>query len=148
MVNTQQNDLITKEKIIMTQRNIDVMDIIVSKMAEGAKFSKALKLVYNKRNVCIPYNDDTCDVSIMELGLSNRPRNALIRTKIRTIGDLVEFCNNNKLTEITNLGMGSGIEIFETILDYSWEHMTQDDRVIFLIDAVERNSNNIREEIA
>lgn len=132
----------------MTQRNIDVMDIIVSKMAEGAKFSKALKLVYHKRNVCIPYNDSDFDVSVMDLGLSSRATNALLRTKLRTLGSVIEFCNENKITNIINLGKNSGIEIFEAVLDYRWKHMSHSERTLFLIDTVERNQDYIREEIA
>lgn len=132
----------------MTQRNIDVMDIIVSKMVEGDKLSKALKRVYSKRNVVIPYNEESFRVSLMELGASARATNALLRARLRTIGDVVEFCKDRKITEIINLGRNSGIEVFESILDYCWEHMSQEKRVLFLIDTVERNSEHIRDEIA
>lgn len=132
----------------MTQRNIDVMDIIVSKMKEGDKLSKALEKVYNKRNVCIPYDDCNMNVSLMDLGMTARATNPLLRAKLRTIGDVIEFCKTQKITEITNVGKTSGIEVFETILDYCWEHMTADEKTLFLIDTVERNSNNVREEIA
>ena len=132
----------------MTQKNIDVMDIIVSKMVEGDKLSKALKKVYDLRNVCIPYSDEDLKTSIVALKMSNRSTNALIRAKLKTIGEVVEYCENHKITEITNLGVGSGVEIFETILDYCWNRMTQKEKVAFLIDTVERNSDNIREGIA
>lgn len=131
----------------MTQKNIDVMDIIVSKMVEGAKLSKALKLVYNKRNVCIPYSEESFNVPIVELGMSFRVTNSLLRAKLRTIGEVVEFCDDYKITRVTNLGQNSGIEVFEAILDYCWEHMTQSERTSFLIDTVERNSENVRIEI-
>jgi DNA-directed RNA polymerase alpha subunit len=132
----------------MTDRNIDVMDLIVSKMIEGDKLSKALHRVYNKRNVCIPYSESDLEISIMKLGMSGRTTNTLLRAKIRTIGDVVEFCEEQKITKITNFGRNSGIELFEAMLDYCWEHMNQDKRVSFLIDTVERNSGNIREDIA
>lgn len=132
----------------MTERNIYVMDLIVSKMAEGASISKALKLVYHQRNVRIPYNDSDFDVSVMDLGLSSRATNALLRTKLRTLGDVVEFCNEHKITEIVNLGKNSGIEIFEAILDYRWKHMDNNERTSFLIDTVKRNQDYIRAEIA
>jgi DNA-directed RNA polymerase alpha subunit len=132
----------------MTERNIYVMDLIVSKMAEGVSISKALKLVYHQRNVRIPYNDSDFDVSVMDLGLSSRATNALLRTKLRTLGDVVEFCNEHKITEIVNLGKNSGIEIFEAILDYRWKHMDNNERTSFLIDTVKRNQDYIRAEIA
>ena len=132
----------------MTQRNIDVMDIIVSKMAEGETLSKALKLVYNKRNVAIPYNEEIYDVAITSLPMSNRTVNAVMRGRLKTIGEVIEFCKTQKITEVTNLGKNSGIELFETILDYCWDHMSQEERVSFLIDTVKRNSEHIRTEIA
>ena len=132
----------------MTQRNIDVMDIIVSKMAEGDKLSKALQRVYTKRNVVIPYIEDELNESVMNLGMSGRATNALLRARLRTVSDVVEFCKTNKITEITNLGRNSGIEVFEAILDYCWDHMSQEERISFLIDTVERNSEYIRAEIA
>ena len=132
----------------MTQRNIDVMDIIVSKMVEGDKLSKALHRVYTKRNVCIPYTEDNLGESVMNLGMSGRATNALLRARLKTIGDVVDFCAGRKITDITNLGKNSGVEIFEAILDYCWDHMDQKERISFLIDTVERNSDNIRVEIA
>lgn len=132
----------------MTQQDIYVMDLIVSKMAEGATLSKALKLVYSKRNISIPYSDGDLNVPIMELKMSARATNAMLRAKMRTIGDIVEFCKGNKITDITNLGVHSGIEIFETILDHCWGRMDNDERTAFLIDTVERNSQYIRPEIA
>ena len=132
----------------MTQKNIDVMDIIVSKMVEGDTLSKALSRVYTKRNVAIPYRTENLDVSVMDIGLSSRAVRALVRTKLMTLNDVVEFCQTQKLTNITNMGVSTAIEVFECILDYCWKHMSHDDRVSFLIDTVERNSNNIIEGIA
>jgi hypothetical protein len=123
------------------------MDIIVSKMVEGATLSKALNLVYTKRNVAIPYNKESLNVSVMDIGLSSRAVRGLVRTKLMTINDVVEYCKLQKITDITNMGVSTGIEVFETILDYCWNHMSHEERVSFLIDTVERNSNYIRSEI-
>lgn len=131
----------------MTQRNINAMDIIVTKMAEGTSLSKALEAVYTRRAVRIPYNEKCCEELILEFGLSRRSTNALMRAKMRTIGDVVKFCNENKITDIAGLGTGSGIEIFESILDYCWDSMSNNERTYFLIDTVERNEDYIRAEI-
>jgi hypothetical protein len=131
----------------MTQRNIDIMDIIVTKMAEGASLSKALEAVYEKRTARIPYKEEYFGELIIEFGLSRRATNSLLRAKMRTIGDVVKFCNEKKITDIAGLGAGSGIEVFEAILDYCWYNMSQDEKTYFLIDTVERNSNHIRAEI-
>lgn len=128
----------------MTQRNVDAMDIIVNKMANGAKLSNALKCVYSTRNVCIPYKEEYRDVLLIDFGLSNRSANALLRARMRKLGDVIDFCSTNKITSITGVGRDSGTEIFETILDYCWDKMDGDERESFLIDTVERNSSYIR----
>lgn len=132
----------------MTQRNVYVMDLIVNKMADGTKLSKALKDIYTKRNVCVPYSEEGFDTPIADLRMSCRTTNALLRTKLMTIKDVIKFCEYNKIMKIRNLGTASGIELFETILDYCWDHMNNNERTKFLIDTVERNSEYIREEIA
>lgn len=132
----------------MTQRNIDVMDIIVSKMVEGATLSKALKLVYNKRNVVIPYNEEIYSIEVTKLPMTKKTINALMRGRLKTLGEVIEFCKCQKITEVVSLGVTSGVELFETILDYCWDNMSQEERVSFLIDTVERNSEHLRPEIA
>lgn len=131
----------------MTQINIDVMDIIVSKVAEGMKISEALKFVYWKRNVSIPYNDKEFDTSVMSLGMSTRTTNALMRAKLKKVSDVISFCGEHKITEVSYLGKNSGVELFETILNYCWNNMNDNERLLFLIDTIERNENYLRENI-
>lgn len=131
----------------MTQKHVDVMDLIVSKMVEGDKLSKALQRVYITRNVAIPYSDVDLSVSVLDIGLSNRATRILIRTKLKTLKDVVEFCQIHKLTDIVNMGKGTAIEVFEALLDYCWEHLSHEERVSFLIDTVKRNEGNLREGI-
>lgn len=132
----------------MTQRNIDVMDIIVDKIAGGVKFSKALKDVYTKRNVVIPYREEMNDVAITSLPMSTRTINVVMRGRLHTIGEVINYCNEHKITNILNVGKAAGMELFENILDYCWEHMGQNDKAQFLIDTVERNNENIRADVA
>lgn len=124
----------------MTQREIDTMDVIVNKMSEGAKLSQALKEVYTQRHVLVPYDPDNFNISLMDLKMSRRSTNALLRAGLRTLGDVVNYCSKRKITDIANLGQNSGVEIFEVILDYCWQHMSATERKDFLIDTVERNS--------
>lgn len=131
----------------MTQRNVDAMNVVVDKIANGAKLSNALKCVYNTRNICIPYKEEYNDVSLTDLGLSTRSINALLRARMRKLGDLIDFCNINKITNISGVGKDSGTEIFENILDYCWDKMDGDERESFLIDTVERNSGYIHADV-
>ena len=131
----------------MTQTNINTLDLIVSKMAHGKKLSEALHEVYTKRNVAIPYKEEWFDCKIDSLGMSMRTTAALLRNKIKTIGDVVRYTEQKKITTLQTFGKVSAIELFETILDYCWEHMSQKQQDRFIIDVVTRNSGNIRPEI-
>lgn len=128
----------------MTQKNINTMNTIVEEMAAGKKLSQALKTVYSKRNVIIPYKEEIFNVSVLSLKMSSRTSNALMRSRLKTLGDVIDYCQNKKITTVSCMGPMSAVELFETILDYCWKHMSQNERVSFLIDTVERNEQNIR----
>lgn len=131
----------------MTQKNIYVMDVIVDKMADGTKLSKALEQVYNKRRVYIPYKEEIFNVLVLDLDMSNRTANGLMRARLKTLADVICFCQDKKITDVATLGKSSGTEVLETILDYCWDNMSEKEKVAFLIDTVERNSKYIRVEI-
>ena len=131
----------------MTQKNIDTMDLIVSKMAHGKTLSRALHEVYTKRNVVIPYREKWMECELTSLKMTLRTTQALLRNKMKTIGDIVNYTNEYKITSLKTFGKVSAIELFESILDYCWRHMTQNEKDKFLIDTVQRNSENFRVEI-
>ena len=128
----------------MTQKNVEIMDVIVDKMTGGMSLAKALGFVYSKRRVCIPCKDEYYAAFLMDVKMSRRPINSLLRAKMRKIGDVIEFCKEKKITDIPGIGIDSGIEVFESILNYCWDHMSNDERTDFLIDTVERNSGYVR----
>ena len=131
----------------MTQTNINTLDLIVSKMQHGKTLSKALHEVYTKRSVAIPYKEEWLDCKIISLKMSMRTTAALLRNKITTIGDVVKYTEEKKITTLQTFGRVSAIELFESILDYCWNHMSQAEKDRFLINTVERNSDNVRTEI-
>ena len=123
------------------------LDIIVTKMAHSKTLSKALKDVYTKRNVAIPYEEEWLDCKLTSLKMSMRTTNALLRNKLETIRDVVEFTANNKISSLPTFGDIAGTELFEAILDYCWKRMSQEKKERFIIDVVIRNSDNLRTEI-
>ena len=131
----------------MTQKNIDIMNIIVSKLAEGETLSAAMKEVYTKRSVSIPYHEEWLACNIPELKMSLRTTGALMRHKIRTIGDVVNYTEKKRITSLPSLGMTCGVELFESILNYCWHQMTREEQIVFLIKTVEKNSENIKPEL-
>ncbi len=131
----------------MTERNITIMDRIVEEMASGVKLSKALELVYTKRNVAIPYCDGMFDTPVLSSGLPPRITNALMRARLKSIDEVVQFVEKKRLMDISNFGRTSCMELMEYMLDAAWEKMDKNERVAFLIDVVERNEENIRKEL-
>ena len=128
----------------MTQQNIEIMDRIVNELAAHKTFSQALSAVYEKRYVAIPVDDMELYTTMADLSLSTRAFNALMRSKLRNIRELVDFLEEHKATDIQNMGYGSCLNVFECILDYFWDHMDKEEKVNFLIDTVERNTENVR----
>ena len=126
---------------------VETAHLIANKMVEGKKLSQALALVYNKRELVIPSDVNILDVKIVDLKMTNRATNALMRAKLTTIGEVATYCKTQKLTDIRLLGTGSGIELLETILDYCWDRMTSGERAELLLDIAERNEHNLREEL-
>lgn len=131
----------------MTQNNIHTMEIIVDKLAHGKTFSQALKTVYSTRYVVIPYDENINDVKVVDCKMSPRVINTLMRNRLKTIGDVIEFCNDDNVMKIRGMGRQGSIELFETILDWCWNHMGKKEKENFLIDTVERNTFNIKEEL-
>ena len=131
----------------MTQRTIDTMDIIIDKIAECKTLSGALSHVYKKRDVAIPFNDSMFNIEIPNLKINKKAINALMRAGLRTVNDVIKYAEDSSLKSIKNFGETSGIELLETILDLAWDKMTEEEKVMFLIDVVERNEENLRIEI-
>lgn len=126
---------------------IETAHLIASKMIEGKKLSKAMAVVYSKRELAIPCKTEIFETRIMDLKMSSRTTNALMRAKLFTIGDVVDHCERQKLIEVKLLGKTSAIETLETILDYCWDQMSQSEQADFLLDIAQRNQHNLREEL-
>lgn len=131
----------------MTTRNIEIMDKIVDMVAAGDKISKALEKVYTKRNVIFFCDKKYLSNSIDNLNLSSKAYNSLMRGGLRTINDVIEHAIKKTLDTTRGFGKQSCVETFEAVLDYCWDHMSNEDRVKFLIDAVQRNEQWIRQGI-
>lgn len=117
------------------------IDRILNELKAGKTISEALSAVYEKRIVHIPFNDADLNVEVTRLKMPGRITNALMRSRLKTVGDIVEYADTNRdgLRDIQNLGKTSIMELMETLLDYYWERMSVTERARFLFDVVERN---------
>ena len=128
----------------MKQVNIYAMDAIVNELANGKTISDALKAVFDKRTVQICYNDADFNIPVAALGMSRRTTNSLMRNGIHTIADLANYSMNDGIQNIRGCGKDSITEIMETILNYVWDHMTEKEKVKFLIDTVNLNEYHLK----
>lgn len=128
----------------MKQEHIETMNTIVDLVVSGKKISKALEDVYEKRCIVLPFMEDIMDDPIENLRMTGRTYNALMRAKMRNIGDVIRFSDGGDFSRIRNFGRLSGIELFESILNYCWARMDVDQQTNFLLDAVVRNEENLR----
>ena len=130
----------------MNSTNIAVMDVIVNYLGNGYSISDALKMVYTKRHVAIPFETQHLDYQVADLNMSNRTTLALRRGGLHTVASVVAMGHNGELKKIRCLGQKSAIELYETLLNYFWEHMTITEKTDFLIDTVIRNSENLKDD--
>ena len=128
----------------MTTTNVNAMRTIINELEAGKTISNALKTVYTKRNVCIPYVDEVFNVDVRDLGMSGRVTNTLLRNHITTINEAIQANEKQPLKSMRGIAAGLCTEFFETILNYSFDCMSADAKALFLIDVVERNRIYLR----
>mgnify|MGYP003304571900 CR=1 FL=1 len=131
----------------MTQVNIYAMDAIVNELANGKTISEALKRVFTKRTVQIRYTDAKFDVPVTTLGMSRRATNVLMRNGIHTITDLANYSAEDSVRNLRGCGKDSMTEVMETVLNYAWDHMTEKEKIAFLMNTVNLNEYNMRDDI-
>lgn len=123
----------------------EIIDRIINELANGANLSYALSTVYTKRKVVIPYEKKWFNVDIRDMNLDSRVTNALMRSHLKTLNDVMDFIEEgNKPIDIRNLGVVSGKTLMETILDYAWDCMDVKEKAEFLIDIVVRNERYLK----
>jgi DNA-directed RNA polymerase alpha subunit len=123
------------------------MDAIVNELANGKTISDALKAVFTKRTVQIRYTDAKFDVPVTSLGMSRRATNVLMRNGVHTITELANYSMELSVRNLRGCGKDSLTEIMETVLNYAWDHMTEKEKIAFLMNTVNLNEYNLRDDI-
>ena len=90
--------------------------------------------------VKIGYARKTCETSIDELQLSVRAWNALKRSGVNTIGELIDVIQGDGLMKIRNLGRKSMVEIKTKILEQGFKDLSEQEKVNFFKYLIENNS--------
>lgn len=123
----------------MTQRNIDIMDRMADELVKGKKISEVLATFYSKRKVRVPYDEELFNMSVLDIGLPNRITNALMRNKLTSIEEVIQFRKTNSFGDVRSFGKQSAMQLLESILDLVWDRMDEERRFEFLVDFVESN---------
>ena len=90
--------------------------------------------------VSVQLNTSACNTNIDDVEFSARASNALKRSGIFTIGEIVDQISKDGLLKIRNLGKKTQNEIKTRILVYGYKQLNDDEKIRFMSDVVEKNS--------
>lgn len=87
------------------------------------------------------FSEKLCIMQIENFNFSTRAKNCLLRTGIRTFGDLIKYLQDKDLSIVRNLGKKSIAEIHTRVLVIGYDFLSDSQRLSFLKDLLERNKN-------
>ena len=88
----------------------------------------------------IAYSRKTCETCIDEMQLSVRAWNALKRSGVNTIGQLIDIIQCDGLMRIRNLGKKSMVEIKTRILETGFRDLNENEKVRFFEYVIDNNT--------
>ena len=78
-------------------------------------------------------------MGIDDIDFSVRSSNALKRSGLMTVGDVIDAIADDKLLHIRNLGRKSYNEIKTRILKFGYDQLSEKEKIAFFLDLVEKN---------
>lgn len=87
----------------------------------------------------IAFSKSACQASIDTIEFSVRASNALKRSGLMTIGDVIDAITDEKLLNIRNLGKKSYNEIKTRILKYGYDQLSEREKRAFFLNIVDKN---------
>lgn len=117
--------------------------LVATELYESAKvngFVDTLHTIFgNNIKTCIAFSKSACETSIDTLEFSVRASNALKRSGLMTVRDVIDAIADDKLLHIRNLGRKSYNEIKTRILKYGYDQLSEREKIAFFLDLIERN---------
>ena len=89
--------------------------------------------------VKVPFTKAACNTDIEDLLFSVRSHNALKRSGLFTVGQVIDALNDESLLKIRNLGVKSAMEIQTKILQHGYDQLTDSEKKTFFIDIINKN---------
>ena len=87
----------------------------------------------------LAFSKSAGQASIATIEFSVRASNALKRSGLMTIGDVIDAITDEKLLNIRNLGKKSYNEIKTRILKYGYDQLSEREKRAFFLNIVDRN---------
>ena len=116
---------------------------IAEKLYESAKENGLVETLFavygNNIKVNIGYSKRACETSIDEIDFSVRSGNALKRTDLMTVGDVIDAIADEQLLRVRNLGKKSYCEIKTRIMKFGYDQLSENEKKAFFVDVVEKN---------
>lgn len=117
--------------------------VVANELYESAKVNGLVDTLHtvfgNNIKTSIAFSKSACETSIDNLEFSVRASNALKRSGLMTVSDVIDAISNEKLLHIRNLGRKSYNEIKTRILKFGYDQLTEKEKITFFLDLIERN---------
>jgi DNA-directed RNA polymerase alpha subunit len=116
---------------------------VVNELIVSAEQNGLIQTLYstfgNSVKVSIPFSKKTLDSSVDDIDFSVRSSNALKRTGLMQIGEVVEAIEDERLPKVRNLGKKSYVEIQTKLLVLGYSKLTEAEKKRFFYDVLDRN---------
>ena len=116
---------------------------VVNELVESAERNGLINTLYGvfgkSVKVSIPFSRKTLDSSVDDIDFSVRSSNALKRTGLMQVDDIVDAIADESLMRVRNLGKKSYSEIQTKILTLGYSKLTENEKKRFFYDVLERN---------
>lgn len=117
---------------------------VVNELVESAERNGLINTLYcafgKSVKVSIPFSRKTLDSSVDDIDFSVRSGNALKRTGLMRVDDIVDAIADESLMRVRNLGKKSYSEIQTKILALGYSKLTENEKKKFFYDVLDRNS--------
>lgn len=113
---------------------------VIESIEKESDIVQAIYLMFGKTiKIELPFSDSLCNSKIDDINFSTRSLNALKRSNIFTIGELITILKNDELKKVRNLGVKSYNEIQTKTMVYGFENLSENGKKRFYKRLVELN---------
>jgi DNA-directed RNA polymerase alpha subunit len=120
-----------------------IKETVVNELVASAEQNGLIATLYSvfgkSVKVSIPFSRKTLDSGVDDIDFSVRSSNALKRTGLMQVGEVVDAIEDERLPKVRNLGKKSYVEIQTKLLALGYSKLTDVEKKRFFYDVLERN---------